>query len=107
MTRRRYIQDRQTLELIEADAYVQPDAPRVYVHGDYDTYLSPVTGKPVSGRVQRREDMKRAGCVDYEPSLKRIQEKRLAESRPFADVGIDGPPAQYVRQAPSVLRAKR
>ncbi len=34
------------------------------VISDIGDYVSPVTGKPVSGRVQRREDMKRAGCID-------------------------------------------
>lgn len=37
-------------------------APRVVA--DVPDYISPVTGKLVSGIVQRREDLKRAGCVD-------------------------------------------
>lgn len=103
--RRRWIQDPVTFELIEADAYQAPEG-RVYIHGDYETYLSPVTGKPITGRVQRREDMKRHGCVDYEPSLKKYQMKR--DEPVFRDVGYDlGPDPAYVRQAPTILREKR
>lgn len=103
--RKRYIQDRETLELVEVDAHYMPEGPRVYIQGDYDTYLSPVTDKPVTGRAQRREDMKRAGCVDYEPSLKTYQMKR--DERVFKDAGYDGPQARYERQSPTFLRDKR
>lgn len=102
--RNRYIQDPKTLELVPAEQY-EPAAPRVYIHGDYDTYLSPVTGQPVTGRVQRREDMKRHGCVDYEPSLKRYQMKR--DEPVFRDVGYDNTPAPYIRGNPSIMRWKR
>jgi hypothetical protein len=100
----RYIQDPKTLELIPVDKY-EPASPRVYIHGDYDTYLSPVTGKPVTGRKQRRDDMKRHGCVDYEPSLKKYQEKRQNEPV-FRDAPITGD-APYIRQTPTYMRDKR
>ena len=37
------------------------------VVGDIEDYESPIDGRPVSGRKQRREDLKRNGCVEYEP----------------------------------------
>jgi len=101
----RYIQDPKTLELIPADKY-EPQARRVYIHGDYDTYLSPVTGKPVTGRAQRRDDMKRHGCVDYEPSMKQVQLRKQNEPV-FRDVGYDSGSAPYIRGNPSILREKR
>ena len=42
----------------------------VMVIGDIEGYESPVTGLWVEGRRQRREDMKRSGCREYEPSEK-------------------------------------
>lgn len=33
---------------------------------DIPEYLSPVTGKPVNGRRQRNEDLKRSGCRPWE-----------------------------------------
>ena len=35
---------------------------------DLPEYVSPVTGKPVDGRAARREDLKRSGCREVEPS---------------------------------------
>lgn len=37
-----------------------------YVIGDIPDYVSPASGKVISGRVQRREDLARTGCVPYE-----------------------------------------
>lgn len=38
---------------------------------DTPEYISPVTGRPVDGRVARREDLKRSGCVEAEPPKKK------------------------------------
>jgi len=35
---------------------------------DTPAYISPVTGKPVDGRAARREDLKRSGCREVDPS---------------------------------------
>lgn len=47
---------------IIAPAYIAPDLPE---------YTSPITGKPVCGRKQRREDLKRSGCREVDPSERR------------------------------------
>ena len=38
---------------------------------DIEPYTSPVDGRLVDGRKQRREDLKRTGCVEYDPGMKR------------------------------------
>ena len=38
------------------------------MRGDLPEYISPVTGKPVDGRSARREDLKRSGCREVDPS---------------------------------------
>lgn len=43
-------------------AYVMPDLPG---------YESPIDGKWVEGRAQRREDLKRHGCIPYDPEMKK------------------------------------
>lgn len=40
------------------------------VISDIPAYLSPIDGRPITSRSARREDLKRNGCVEYEPSLK-------------------------------------
>ena len=38
------------------------------VQSDIPEYISPVTFKPVDGRAARREDLKRSGCREVDPS---------------------------------------
>lgn len=38
------------------------------VISDTADYLSPIDGRLISGRAQRREDLKRNDCVEYEPT---------------------------------------
>ena len=42
-----------------------------------DYYISPVSGKRITSYKQRKEDMKANGCVDYEPSMKKLQQERI------------------------------
>ncbi len=39
------------------------------VISDIPAYRSPIDGKLITSRSQRREDLKANGCVEYEPSL--------------------------------------
>jgi len=39
------------------------------VVSDIPEYRSPVDGRLITSRSARREDLKRNGCVEYEPSL--------------------------------------
>lgn len=41
---------------------------RPYYTPDLSPYRSPVTGKVVDGRRERREDLKRHGCREVDPS---------------------------------------
>ncbi len=53
------------------DRPFDPDAPveslsRLSVIPDIEPFISPASGEYIGGRAQRREDMKRTGCVPYE-----------------------------------------
>ena len=54
-------------------------APRVI--SDLPMYISPVTRKPVEGRAARREDLKRSGCREVDPSEYKpvYRSKKMAE----------------------------
>lgn len=39
------------------------------VQSDIPEYRSPIDGKLISSRSTRREDLKKNGCVEWEPSL--------------------------------------
>lgn len=47
-----------------------------FVHVDFPAYQSPSSGKWITSRTERREDLKATNCVEYEPSMKQEMEKR-------------------------------
>ena len=53
------------------------------VRGDIPEYISPVTWKPVDGRAARREDLKRSGCREVDPSewKPKYLNKKFAQKR--------------------------
>jgi len=53
--------------------------PRLQVVPDIPDYTSPVDGRLVSGRKQRREDLKRNGCVEYDPGMRETAVRRRDE----------------------------
>jgi hypothetical protein len=52
---------------------------------DISPYLSPIDGRVVNSRSDRRDDLKRNGCVEYEPSISptkgKIRNKAFAAKR--------------------------
>ena len=54
------------------------DAPAV--RPEIPEYLSPVTGRPISSRTQRREDLARTGSLEWEPGIQDDCERRRLES---------------------------
>ena len=65
----------------------QLSAPMIQV--DFPAYVSPASGKYITSRAERREDLKATGCVDYEPSLKEEQEKRYASEDAAIEKQVD------------------
>ena len=39
-------------------------------------YISPASGKLINSRVQRTDDLRREGCIEYEPGLKEYIARR-------------------------------
>jgi hypothetical protein len=57
----------------------------------WDAYESPATGKMITSYAERREDMKAAGCRDWEGMSSEKQEaaKRKAEQEAKEDAALD------------------
>jgi hypothetical protein len=55
------------------------------VISDIPEYASPIDGRMITSRSDRRDDLKRNGCVEYEPSLSptkgKIRNKAFAAKR--------------------------
>lgn len=69
-----------------------------FVQGDLPMYFSPVTNQPVEGRYQRREDLKRNGCREVDPSeIKYINQPR-DEQQKRLDNFVDNKIDKYLRE---------
>lgn len=66
--------------LVDASTYQESDINAPFVMGDTPDYTSPIDGRLISGRKQRREDLKRHGCVEYDPGIK-DDAKRIKKQR--------------------------
>ncbi len=53
------------------------------VISDIPAYLSPIDGRVVGSRSERRDDLKRNNCVEYEPSLSPTGGKREFRNKEF------------------------
>jgi len=73
--RRKYVWSPEEGRLVEVPTQYTQERAAPDIHFDIPEYVSPVTGKVISSRSSRREDLKRSGCRPYEG---REQEKKIA-----------------------------
>ena len=84
--RRKFVWDAKLRAMVEVSTdYRQRVAPDVW--GDIPDYVSPVTGLVVSGRKQRREDLRRTGSRPWEGMEQ--EQKEAARQRQYADERSD------------------
>lgn len=80
-------------ECPQCNRYLQRVIDAPYVRPEIEAYISPATGKLISSRDQRRDDLKRSGCIEWEPGIKEEAERnRLAgieANHRIVEQGID------------------
>lgn len=63
------------------------------VHAEIAAYESPATGRMITSRAERREDLRRAGALEWEPGMRQDIERRRQEliEKDLAtiDAGVD------------------
>lgn len=64
------------------------------VRGDIQPYTSPIDGRWVNSGAQRREDLKRNGCIEWEPGQRQDAPRHRAEAQEKAFAPI----AQSIEQ---------
>lgn len=69
-------------------------------------YDSPIDGKPVTSWAQRREDLKRHNCTEYDPECKVDRANRLKESEAALDRTIDEHVERTIAKMPTAQRGK-
>ena len=89
MPRERYVIRAGELVLVASDFRPTPrgnDGRGVQIVPDIEPYTSPIDDAVVGGRRQKREDLKRHGCREYEPTERAYVAKRQdAELTGFVD----------------------
>lgn len=96
--RRKFVWDERRKELVEVPIDYRPparEAPAVW--GDIPEYVSPVTGKPVSGRKQRREDLRRSNSRPWEGMEQ--EQKEAARQREYVERSLDRGLEESARRA--------
>ena len=77
--RRRWVWSREKNQLVEVDtSRPAPVAPIIW--NDLPAYESPIDGRPVEGRRQRRNDLARSGCRPYEGREQEVKEAQRARA---------------------------
>ena len=55
------------------------------IWSDLPAYESPIDGRIIEGRAQRREDLKRNGCREYDPGMKQDAKRNNRENNERLD----------------------
>lgn len=58
------------------------------VRPDIPAYESPATGRIITSRTERRDDLARSGCIEWEPGIDRdiTRNREHREAREFAQI---------------------
>jgi len=75
-----------------------------FVQVDFPAYQSPASGKWITSRTQRREDLKATNCVEYEPSMKDEMAKRHAAEDAALEKKVDEHVEQEIYNMPAKQR---
>ena len=68
-------------------------------------YDSPIDGRPVTSMAARREDLKRSGCIEYDPEMKKDQARWKRERSEAFDHSIGETAKTLVAKLPAKKRA--
>jgi len=74
------------------------------VHGDYKEYTCPVTGKPVVGKKQHLENLKRTGCRVLEPGETEGQKRMVKDSNTKFEKELDADVDRVIETMPTTAR---
>lgn len=69
-------------------------------------YDSPVDGKPVTTWAQRRDDLARNGCQEYDPEMKKDVDRRIARESATLERNIERTVESEIERMPVRKREK-
>lgn len=77
--------------------------PMIFVQPDV-CYDSPINGQAITNRQARIEDLKRSGCIEYDPGMKQDADRRAVENEVRLDKHIEQTVESAIEQMPSKKR---
>ncbi len=80
-------------------------APMIFVKQDVH-YASPIDGRVIRSKHEREDDLRRNGCIEYDPCMKQDQERRKRESETALDRSIEESVERDWATMPSAKREK-
>ena len=69
-------------------------------------YDSPIDGSPITSWEKRQEDLKRNGCMPYDPGMKQDYERSIRESDAALDQAVEQSVERAVEKMPTKQRGK-
>lgn len=80
-------------------------APMGFVSTDV-RYDSPIDGRAITNKHARIEDMKRNGCIEYDPGMKQDAERKRLENEAQLERGIEKTVEKEIATMPSRKKEK-
>lgn len=80
-------------------------APLVFVKPDV-RYASPIDGRPITSQAARVEDMKRSGCMEYEPGMRQDSDRRMKAEEEALDRKVDAFVEREIETMPTAKRER-
>lgn len=80
--------------------------PPVLISARDVSYLSPITGRPITTEAARREDLARSDCVPYDPGIRDDYNRRGKESEVALEAAMDATVEKTIESMPSDQREK-
>lgn len=78
--------------------------PRLVTSQPECNYLSPIDERPITSFAQRRDDMARSGCREYDPGMRLDAEKFRKESQEKLERNVDDTVERHIDSLPGRKR---
>lgn len=100
------VADYRTLQLCDCGAAGRRviSVPRLVKSTPDISYDSPIDGRAITSMAQRREDLARSGCREYDPEMKKDAEKFRKESQEKLERNVDDTVERHIDSLPGRKR---
>lgn len=72
--------------------------PGFFGASQFEPYLSPIDGRPITSEKARDEDLARNNCVPYEPGIKQDQDRNAARAEKETEAMVDNIVSEVVQR---------